>query len=122
MRPHLEALRDRGEADARGAQPSEIGKQVERRTSPSIKSLHEHDLDRAALGGGEHARKPGTHAAASGRGLLHIEHYAQATRGRGGTELGARQSRILLTCTDSVVESGSRPMVRNRHDLGSLAR
>jgi hypothetical protein len=81
--------------------------QVKRRASPSIESLHEHDVDRAALGAGEHAREPGPHAAASRRGLLDLEHDAQAACGRGGTEFGACESRILLARADPVVESGS---------------
>jgi hypothetical protein len=69
----------------------------------------------AALGGGEHARKPGPHAAASRRGLLDLEHDAQAACGRSGTEVGACESRILLARADSMVESGSRPTGSDRH-------
>jgi hypothetical protein len=86
-----------------------------------LEPVHEHDVDRAALGGGEHAREPGSHAAASRRRLLDLEHDAQAACDRGGPKLRACQSRILLTRADSVVESGSKPTGSDRHDPEILA-
>lgn len=59
----LQALRDRDEPDPGRAQPSQVREEIERRASPPIDPLHEHDVDRAAL-------RPSSTRASPGRTLL----------------------------------------------------
>lgn len=109
LRPHFETLCDRDEADAGRAKAAKIRKEIERRTAPTIEALHEHDVDRPALGSVEDAIETRANAATTRRRLLDLERDAHSTRGSGGAQLGAGEPRILLAGAHSVVERGAEP-------------
>jgi hypothetical protein len=104
----LEALRDRDEDDAGGAEPTDVRQEVERGAPPAIEALHEHHVDGSALCRVHHAFHPGSKAAATRGSLLDIDHDAQTARRGGGTQLGARQARVLLAGRDPMVERGAK--------------
>ena len=65
LRANFEALSDSDERDAGGAEPAKIREEIERRATPAIEALHEHDVNCAALSGAEDPFEPGPNAAAT---------------------------------------------------------